>query len=247
MGKNIKKFETLTEYKNYYNSDEFIYPNIALYFQDNEKILKYRKLEYQKINYISSTSTGGQYIDLGCHLMENTDDIRIDIKFNIKNRGLNSSAQQGTLICSQPEVSPYPGFVLRYQNANANKTLQLQTKWNFTGSYFNSGKGLSKYLTYNNNNSLDNNIYEFSEILDNIPSSQINDCTCTLFCALDSSNNPFRYVEADLYYLKFTKGEQVIRNLIPVKKIATNEVGLYDLENDHFYISQGNEPFIEGI
>ena len=83
MGKNIKKFETLTEYKNYYNSDEFIYPNIVLYFQDNEKILKYRKLEYQKINYISSTSTGGQYIDLGCHLMENTDDIQIDIKFKV--------------------------------------------------------------------------------------------------------------------------------------------------------------------
>lgn len=257
MGKNIKKFETLTEYKNYYNSDEFIYPNIALYFQDNEKILKYRKLEYQKINYISSTSTGGQYIDLGCHLLENTDDIQIDIKFNIKGVGKSSSGSDTrlcTLIGSQPELSPYPGFILRRRGSTVTD-LHLQAKWNFTNSVKDSSnKYQSKYLSYpvssgssTYTNAPWDTIYEFSETLDNIPQSQVNNCTCTLFCAFDANNNPFRYALADLYYLKFTKGGQVIRNLIPVKKLSTNEVGLYDLENDHFYISQGNEPFIEGI
>ena len=51
---------------------------------------------------------------------------------------------------------------------------------------------------------------------------------------------------ADLYYLKLTKGGQVIRNLIPVKKVSTNEIGLYDMENDHLYVSQGDEPFVAG-
>ena len=89
-------------------------------------------------------------------------------------------------------------------------------------------------------------IHEYSILIDNIPSSQINNFNCHLFCALDSSNNPFRFIAADLYKLKITKGGQVIRNLIPVKKISSNEIGLYDIENDHFYISQGDNPFEGG-
>lgn len=200
--------------------------------------------KYRKLLYISSTKTGGQYIDLGCHLMENTDDIRIDIKFNIKDRGLNSENQQGALLCSQVEISPYPGFVLRYKNASSNKALQLQTKWNFTGCWYGNNKGESKYLSYSGVGREDNNIYEFSETLDKIPASQVSDCTCTLFCAYDSNNNPFRYVEADLYYLKITKGNTVIRDLIPVEDIVTRDIGLYDQQNDVFYKSQGDNPFI---
>ena len=69
---------------------------------------------------------------------------------------------------------------------------------------------------------------------------------CYLFCALNENNNPFRFICADLYYLKFIKGGQVIRNLIPIKKLSTNEIGLFDLENQVFYISQGDEPFVAG-
>ena len=241
--KYIKKFQDNTALDSYKKSN-FVTPHI--YLDSNLNTVKFMQ-EYKQLEYISSTKTGGQYIDLGCKLMENTDDIQIDIKFNIKDRGLNSSNQQGALICSQPEVSPYPGFVLRYKNATSDRHLQLQTKWNFTGCTFNTGKGQSKYLTVDGGGAkTDNNIYEFTEILDNIPSSQVNDCTCTLFCAYNGSNVPFRFCEADLYYLKFTKGGQVIRNLIPVKKVSTNEIGLYDMENDHLYISQGDDPFVAG-
>ena len=231
--KYIKKFQDNTVLETYKKSN-FVTPHI--YLDNNLNTVKFMQ-EYVELEYISSTQTGGQYIDLGCKLMENTDDIQIDIKFNIKNRGLNSANQQGTLIGSQPEVSPYPGFVLRYQNSNADRWLHLQAKWFFTGSINNSGKGVSKYLTYPNHYAADNNIYEFSETLDNMPSSQVNNCTCTLFCALNSSNNPFRYVEADLYYLKFIKGGIIIRDLIPAKRNSDNEIGLYDLENNVFYTS----------
>ena len=240
--KYIKKFQDNATLETYKKSN-FVAPHI--YLDSNLRTVKYMQ-EYQQLEYISSTKTGGQYIDLGYHLLENTDDIQMDIKFNIKDRGLNSANQQGTLIGSQPEVSPYPGFVLRYAYANEKRRLQLQAKWSFTGSVHSNGKYFSKYLSQDDNSSPDNIIYEFSETLNNIPASQVNNCTCTLFCALDGSNNPFRYVEADLYYLKFTKGGQVIRNLIPVKKVATNEIGLYDMENDHLYISQGNDPFVAG-
>jgi hypothetical protein len=167
--------------------------------------------------------------------MENTDNIRIDIKFNIKDRGLNTSKQQGTLICSQPEVSPYPGFTLRYVETNSNK-IELVTKWKFTTCYWRDNRGRSKYLYYYGHEILDNNIYEFTEILDNIPEAQISNFNCHLFCALNSSNEPFRFIEADLYYLRFTKGDVIIRDLIPVKD-ANGNIGLYDNITDKFYMS----------
>lgn len=206
--------------------------------------------EYTKLNYISSTSTGGQYIDLGCKLLQDTDDIQIDIKFNIKGEGKTSSGSDNrlsTLISSQPEVSPWPGFVLR-RFSTANTNIHLQAKWQFTNSVARSNKYDSKYLSYGNNGTTNATTFgtlcEFSEILDNIPSSQINDTTCTLFCSFDASNNPFRFCEADLYYLRFKKGNTIIRNLIPAKRNSDNEIGLYDLQNNVFYISQGTESFV---
>lgn len=245
--KYIKKFQDNTALETYKKSN-FVSPHI--YLDSNLNTVKFMQ-EYQQLEYISSTSTGGQYIDLGCHLMENTDDIQIDIKFNIKGEGkssagLGNDTRLGTLIGSQPEKSPWPGFILR-RKASTDGTLHLQAKWPFTNSQNNKGKYESKYLSYSGNSTRTwQTIYEFTEILDNIPASQVNNCTCTLFCAYNESNVPFRFCKADLYYLKFTKGGQVIRNLIPVKKVATNEIGLYDMENDYLYVSQGDDPFVAG-
>ena len=249
--KYIKKFKDNTVLEIYKKSN-FIAPHI--YLDSNLNTVKYME-EYQQLEYISSTPTGGQYIDLGCHLMENTDDIQIDIKFNIKGYGKDGSNTQSTLIAAQPEVSPYPGFVLRKQSSGSETRIELCAKWHFTNStkQNNATRYDSIFLSYPQTDNSTvwiernwNNIYEFTEILDNIPASQINDFSCHLFCALSGSNKPFRFCEADLYYLKFTKGGQVIRNLIPVKKVSTNEIGLYDMENDHLYVSQGDDPFVAG-
>ena len=207
---------------------------------------------FRQVEYISSTATGGQYIDLGCKLLENTDDIKIDIKFNIRGVGNASSGNDpnlATLIGSQPEVNPWPGFVLRRRSAD-NAALHLQAKWEFTNSVKmgNDSKWESRYLSrYGNIQYTWQTIYEFSETLDNMPQSQVNDCTCTLFCAYDGNDNPFRYALADLYYLKITKGEQVIRDLIPVYDYVSKEYGLYDKQNKVFYKSQGDEPFTYNI
>ena len=248
--KYIKKFNNEAQLDSYKKSN-FVSPHI--YLDSNLNTVKFMQ-EYKQLEYISSTPTGGQYIDLGCHLMENTDDIQIDIKFNLKDIGKNvggSDPTLATLVAAQSEISPYPGFVLRRYN-RAKQDILLQAKWEFTNSVKRNTdtKWDSKYLSYYNNGAITGaimgNIYEFSETLDNIPNSQINNFGCYLFCALDGSNNPFRFALADLYYLKLTKGGQVIRNLIPVKKVSTNEIGLYDMENDHLYVSQGDDPFVAG-
>lgn len=210
-------------------------------FLGDQPLFKYRKAQY-----ISSTTTGGQYIDLGCKLMENTDPIEISIKFNITGRGKDGPDTQGTLLASQPEVSPWPGFVLRYAGSD-DTYIQLQVKFNFTGSWnFGGGKYQSMYLSYGgkyDQRCYDNTIYEFTETLDNMPSSQIHTMNCHLFCALDGNNQPFRFTKADLYYLKIKKGGVVIRDLVPVYNYEEGEAGLYDKQNDVFYKSQGDAPF----
>jgi hypothetical protein len=253
----IKKF-TNSNLLDLYKKSKFISPHI---FIENTNVEYFE--EYKRLEYISSTQTGGQYIDLGCQLLENTDDIQIDIKFNVKNHG-KTGQQQSTFISSQPEVDPWPGFTIRIAAANItaiNNSVQFTTKWLCSkdwGSYIEGSKtryGCSYFSPRRTNGTAMitdgtfteiNQIYEYSILLDNIPDSQINNFSCHLFCALDSSNNPFRFIAADLYYLKFTKGDKVIRNLVPVKKSSTNEVGLYDIENNHFYTSQGDDPFVAG-
>ena len=140
--KHLKKFNSQDILKNY-SDDNWVSPHI--YLDGSNKSLDYEE-KYTPVEYIRSTQTGGQYIDLGCKLMENTDDIKIDIKFNIKGRGLNSDKAQSALICSQLENNGYPGFILRYQNSNSDRYLQLQAKWNFTNSYMANNKYTSKYL-----------------------------------------------------------------------------------------------------
>lgn len=245
--RNLKKFNSQESYNAYILTDAAVSPAIML--NDNDKSLHYYNkqsipLKYKPIQYISSTQTGGQYIDLGCHLMENTDDIQIDIKFNIRGVGKSSTGSDtnlATLISSQPEVSPWPGFILRRKTAGGER-LHLQTKWAFTNSQKQSGgKWESNYLLY----STWQTIYEFTEILDNIPSSQINNTTCTLFCAYNASNIPFRYALADLYYLRFTKGNNVVRDLVPCINLE-GIAGLYDKVNKKFYKSEGDEEFVAG-
>ena len=240
--KYIKKFN------NNENIERYIKNNFAsphMFLDVETKNVNYLQ-RYKRLTHISSTSTGGQYINLGCKLLENTDDIQIDIKFNIKGKGKDNQIQP-TLIAAQPEVSPYPGFALRYEGNKWN-CVAMQAKWQFTGGYWINQNG---YRCYSNKlghpdtyNAPINTIYEISEILNNVAQNQISNFNCHLFCALNSSNNPFRFVEADLYYLRLYKGGHIVRNLIPVQRNLDNEVGLWDMENQVFYTSQGNEPFI---
>ena len=250
--KYLKSFNSVQEQKQYMSNHWFT-PYVYMF---TNKTLDYEQ-KYIPIEYISSTQTGGQYIDLGCKLMENTDDIKLDIKFNIKGFGKGDDiTAQSTLIASQPEVSPYPGFTLRKAGpAKDNRQyVSLCAKWQFENSradsynryYSNILRSPWSNESYNSNtHSTINNIYERSFLLNNIPQSQCHNTNCHLFCALNSSYQPFRFVEADLYYLRFIKGGVIIRDLIP----AINKegiAGLYDKANKKFYQSEGDEEFVAG-
>lgn len=208
---------------------------------------------YEDIPYISSTKTGGQYIDLNYKLMETTDDIKLELKFNIKDNGLNTSGQ-GTFMSCKREISPYPGFAFRVPNqADVNDVrLEFGTKWQISNSYGGNGTWyVAGYETLNassasNNPKKTNQIIEDTIILDNIPSTQTQDISTFVFCTFSSSNQPMRYVVADLYYLKITKGTQVVRDLLPAKRISDSAIGMYDVQNNVFYTSGSANSFVEG-
>jgi len=281
--KHIKKFNN-GDLLDSYKKSNFVTPH--LYFNHKEKTFDYMA-KYIKLEYISSTQTGGQYIDLGCNLFENTDDIQIDIKFNIKGGGKDyndSSAVNQTkpsvLIACVSESDPYYGFVVRKADIGTSGSINdnyvtMYTKWQISNSVYvtangdanNKKKYYPTYLAGNAANMIGceqtptNQIYEKSLIIDNLSScttAQLNSmkllntymfatyCDAPANIGSQYRGQMWRFSESDLYYCKIIKGGQVIRDLIPVKKASTNEVGLYDLEHNKFYTSQGDNPFVAG-
>ena len=216
---------------------------------------EYFLTQYIKLEYINSTATGCQHINLGCKLMENTDDIRIDIKFKIDDKGNDvGNGNQAHLLTCNIDISPYPGFLIRYSAGD----IEVNAKWEFTGAvsytpvgsvttYFPPNYCTDVAATYNNLTTTKiSETIEETFIFDNIPDSQLSDATTMLFCGLNGSNEPFRHVNAKIYYLKITKGNIVVRDLIPVRRISDNKIGLYDKKYGIFYDSLSNIPFEAG-
>ena len=246
---NLKIFNSYSDLTTYKNNN-FVSPHV--YFESDTKKLHYFK-GYQLLDHISSTASGGQYIDLGCKLMENTDDIRIDMKFNFKGHG-KTGKQQSTFIASQPETSPYPGFTCRIAAQNIETSIEFTLKWFISDEltprvdgnryYYKKFCGASQSNTNIKNSYETNTIIEESILLSDIPQAQCNNMNTHLFCALNSSGQPFRFSEVDVYYMKIYKGNTLIRSLWPVRKKSDNTIGLYDVVNDNLYVSQGDDPFV---
>ena len=96
-------------------------------------------------------------------------------------------------------------------------------------------------------------VYEKTFILDNIPDNQIHNINTTVFCSYNSYSSPQQFCYGQLYYLKLIKGNQIIRDLIPVERLTDHKLGLYDKEHNVFYEPlygrndiQLYEPLIQG-
>lgn len=241
---------------------------------------------YTQLDYISSTQTGGQYINLNCNLFQTTDDITINIKFNLKGGGKDyneSSAVNLTkpsiLLACVSEADPYYAFALRKNDIGSSGTVNdnyvhVYSKWQISNSVYRNANGdatnkqkyYTTYLAGNISGQTQtplNQIYEKTIIIDNLSSisstifnklsnlptymfGTYNDSTATGNNATQWKGKVWRFSESDVYYCKIMKGTTVIRDLIPALKISDNSVGLYDIQNDVFYTSQGTDPFIAG-
>ena len=191
---------------------------------------------YTELEYISSTSSGKQYIDLGVKLYE-TLGTNYDIAIKAKAKALGSGMSQAFLFGCQEDVSPYPGTFLRLQNASATYVV---------GRYIG---GTNK----DNNVAAKNTVFELSVQTPpdkNVKSINNQNKThswgTSLFCAFaDVNNTPNRFMEADLYYFKLFVNGILVRDLIPCKD-NNDVVGMYDVVNDVFYTSPNGAAFSAG-
>ena len=189
---------------------------------------------YTELEYISSTSGGNQYIDLGIKLYENLNtDYDIAMKFNIDSGNANQAA---LFACQDSDNDPWPGTfvgVSSSTNTVIGRYIGGSAKDNTIGS-IGSDLEIPVQTTPNKNvTSLNNN-------------NTTHQYGTSLFCAfVGGTNTPDRYCNAKLYYFKLFVNGTLVRDLIPCKN-SSNVVGMYDLINRVFYTSPNNAAFVAG-
>ena len=191
--------------------------------------------EYTKLEYISSTNGGNQYIDLGIKLYEELNtQYDIAIKFIISST--NTESQATMFNCQDSNNSPWPGTYIRKNNSGTN----------IIGRYIG---GSAKDNTIGQ---LDNIIELPVQTSPNKNVTDVNNNNSThlygtgLFCSFsDTNNTPQRYCNGTLYYFKLFVEGQLVRDMVPCKN-SNNIVGLYDLVNNIFYTSPNGALFVGG-
>lgn len=192
---------------------------------------------YKQLEYIESTSDGGQYIDLNITLYDTLNkSYDLAIKFNMLGKGADNN--QPTLFCCQNASSPWPGTFIRFSTATATTV---------TGRYIG---GSSKDNNLGNINTIielpvqtqpNKNVYNLNN------SGQTHTWGTSLFCAFSSEDKTSvsRYINARLYYFKLFVEGTLVRDMVPCKD-PNNIVGLYDLANNVFYSSPNGALFVAG-
>ena len=98
-----------------------------------------------------------------------------------------------------------------------------------------SGKRIQVYLT--NTSLVANGVTGVSHVDNDNPSGNV-----TLF----SQGTNYSSSSGRIHYCNIYKGDELVRSLIPVKRISDSAVGMYDTTNRVLYTSQTATPFIAG-
>jgi hypothetical protein len=198
---------------------------------------------YIELEYIASTSSGGQYIDLDIMLYDELNKwYDIAIKFNAIGAGKGGGTQP-TIFGCQENVKPWPGTFIRREGNNNNvigRYIGGSAKDNTLGQMGNvielSPKDASNMNVYNLNNSNKTHTWGTS-----------------LFCIFNNqAKTAFdRFIEAKLYYFKlYSKASKesqgvLVRDMMPCKN-SEGVVGLLDKVNNVFYSSPNGVAFVAG-
>lgn len=178
---------------------------------------------YTQVEYIESTKTGGQYIDLNLR-MWNVSPVsyEIDMKVNLIENGKDGH-NQCVVFGANEEVSPWPGFVIRRYNS-----VISQDQNPYVSNYGNMGEVVTIQQQQSN------------------LSVTTHNRTTTLFAGLNGSGNVFRYSHTRIYYCKIkSNSEDWVRDLVPCLN-PQGKAGLYDLVNGVFYTSPNGVDFEYG-
>lgn len=202
-------------------NDEYYYvPDGWTLVEANPNIANNLPQDYTQVEYIASTPTGGQWIDLNLQMWKDAPTTyALDMQVNLVAKGVDDS-NMCVLLGANEEISPYYGFVIR-KNRNSNNV--EQNKNPVVSSYGNLNTMIWIGQTQANLNVGTHNV------------------TTTLFAGLNDSLVPFRFSETRIYHCRiFDNSLKWVRDLVPCIRNSDNKVGLYDLANDVFYTNSGS-------
>lgn len=199
---------------------------------------------YTELEYIESTSTGEQYIDLDIKLYE-TLNTWYDVATKFIAKGPGNDNNQPTLFGCQTTSSPWPGTFIR---------LNSDTATTVTGRYI--GANVKDNNLGNKDTIIelpvrtapDRNVYNLNN------SGRTHRWGTSLFCTFESEDKTSvsRFINARLYYFKlFLKASAdsegtLVRDMVPCKRNSDNKVGLLDNVNNVFYVSPNGAEFVGG-
>lgn len=190
---------------------------------------------YTELEYIASTSSGGQYIDLNILLYDVLNkNYDIAMKFNLIGNGSDNNNQATIFGCQDNTGSPWPGtFIRRNSNNVQGRYIGGSGKDNTLGQ-------IGNIIELTEKTSPSKNVYNYNN------SGKVHSWGTSLFCAFgDANGTPTRLAEAKIYYFKLFVEGILVRDLVPCKN-SSNVIGMYDLVNDVFYISPNNVAFVGG-
>ncbi len=193
---------------------------------------------YTELEYISSTSSGGQYIDLDILLYDVLNkNYDIAIKFKAKGSGQDNTTQGTIFGCQDNTGSPWPGTFIRI----AGNGTDMQGRYIGGSGKDNTLGRVNNIIELTEKTSPNKNVYNYNN------SGRTHTWGTSLFCIFNSQNkiNRIRYIEADLYYFKLFVEGTLVRDMIPCKN-SNDVAGLYDLVNNVFYASPNGALFVAG-
>lgn len=191
---------------------------------------------YTQLEYISSTSTGGQYIDLNILLYDVLNkQYDIAMKFNLKGAGQDNNAQYTMFGCQDNSGSPWPGTFIRNNRGNIQaRYIGGSAKDNILGQ-------INNIIELPEQTPPNKNVYNYNN------GGKTHTWGTSLFCLFNSADKTVvqRFCEADLYYFKLFVEGVLVRDMIPCID-PNNVVGLYDTVNNVFYSSPNGAAFVAG-
>ena len=195
---------------------------------------------YTELEYIESTATGEQYIDLDIKLYETLNTwYDIAIKFIAKGDGKGN--YQPTLFGCQTTSSPWPGTFIRLLTTVTGRYIGANVKDNNLGNK-------DTIIELPVRTAPDKNLYNLNN------SGMTHGWGTSLFCTFDSEDKTSvsRFINARLYYFKLflkTSADSegtLVRDMVPCKRKSDNKVGLLDKVNNVFYVSPNGVAFEAG-
>ena len=195
---------------------------------------------YTQLEYISSTKTGGQYIDLNILLYDVLNkNYDIAIKFNMMDAGKDNTTQPTVFGCQSNTGSPWPGtFIRKGTGSQSSRYVGRYIGGNSKDYYMGT---FGEILELTEKTPPAKNVYNYSN------GGKTHTWGTSLFCIFDSKDKTVtaRFAYAKLYYFKLFVEGTLVRDLIPCKD-SNNVVGMYDVVNNTFYTSPNGAAFEAG-